>query len=211
MKKLSLLFLTFLAFGAFFQSCNNQKTYAEMLEDERKAIRAFVKKHDIKTITQEEFEKDTITNVDDNEYVLFSSGVYLQIVNRGQGDTVKNRDVVLLRLKEYNMMAEIDPKNYSIDDTTSNIHIPYGAYVDEFNYTPNASSVLFTQGVLNYAYNNNPYTRLDVPRGIIDIIPYIKNKAHVKLIVPSKRGHSSANSMYSISPMYYELRKIQIQ
>lgn len=208
MKKLSLLFLALLAFGAFFQSCNDQKTYAEMLEDERRAIKEFIKKHNIKTITQEEFEKDTITN--ENEYALLSGGVYLQIVDRGEGDTVKNRDQVLLRLVERNILGEID-KSLAYD-TLSNIDWPYDSYVDAFYYTPNSSSVLFTQGRLSMKWNNGSYVGgLDVPRGIIDIIPYIKDKAHVKLIVPSKKGHSGANGMYSIYPMYYDIHKIQIR
>ena len=35
MKKLILLFISLLAVGAAFQSCDNTKTYAEMLEEER--------------------------------------------------------------------------------------------------------------------------------------------------------------------------------
>lgn len=208
MKKLSLLFLALLALGSFFQSCSDQKTYAEMLEDERKAIREFIKKHNIKTITEEEFEKDTITNVSENEYVLLSGGVYLQIVNRGQGDTVRNRDEVLLRMAEYNILSEID--NSVSSDTLSNIDWPQAGAVDAFYYTPNSSSILFHQGLIRAAYSQSVGT-LDVPRGIIDIIPYIKDKAYVKLIVPSKKGHSGANSMYSISPMYYDIHKIQIR
>lgn len=35
MKKLILLFISLLALGAFFQACDDTKTYAEMLEEER--------------------------------------------------------------------------------------------------------------------------------------------------------------------------------
>ena len=39
MKKLTLFFLSLLACGLAFQACDNTKTYAEMLEDEKDAIR----------------------------------------------------------------------------------------------------------------------------------------------------------------------------
>ena len=41
MKKLILLFISLLAVGAAFQSCDNTKTYAEMLEEERDGVNDF--------------------------------------------------------------------------------------------------------------------------------------------------------------------------
>jgi len=35
MKKLLLLFFSLLAFGYMFQACDNSKTYAEMLDEEK--------------------------------------------------------------------------------------------------------------------------------------------------------------------------------
>ena len=42
MKKLTLFFLSLLACGLAFQACDNTKTYAEMLEDEKDAASAFL-------------------------------------------------------------------------------------------------------------------------------------------------------------------------
>ncbi|NDV56570.1 DUF4827 domain-containing protein [Bacteroides sp. 519] len=210
MKKLSLLFLIVLAFGAFgtmFQACDNSKTYAEMLEDERKAVNAFVKKHNIKTISKEEFEKDTITG--ENEYVQFSNGLYLNIVDRGNGDTIKTRDEIIVRMVEYNVMAEIDTE---VGDTLSNLDID--VLTDSFFYNPTASSTLFVydsyNGYFPYVYSSLlSQGTLDVPNGIINILPYIKDGAHVKIIVPSKLGHSYA--MQYVYPYYYDIHKIQIR
>ena len=44
MKKLILLFISLLAVGAAFQSCDNTKTYAEMLEEERDGVNDFINK-----------------------------------------------------------------------------------------------------------------------------------------------------------------------
>ena len=40
MKKLLLLFFSLLALGYMFQACDNSKTYAEMLDEEKDAVNA---------------------------------------------------------------------------------------------------------------------------------------------------------------------------
>ena len=61
-------------------SCDDVETYAEMKEKERAYIDDFIKDQGIKVITKEDFETDTITSVEDNEFVLFEDkGVYMLI------------------------------------------------------------------------------------------------------------------------------------
>ena len=63
MKKLTLFFLSLLVCGLAFQACDNTKTYAEMLEEEKEAIKAFIKDNNIKVISQTEFYRnDSITD-----------------------------------------------------------------------------------------------------------------------------------------------------
>ena len=84
MKKLLLLFFSLLAFGYMFQACDNSKTYAEMLDEEKDAVNAFIKKHNIQTISESDFEANGYkTDTTKNEYVAFSNGVYMQIVDKG--------------------------------------------------------------------------------------------------------------------------------
>ena len=95
MKKLVFLFLSLLTAGSLFQACDNSKTYAEMLEDEKNAVNKFIKDNDIRVISQEEFERDTVTASKEagdgyDEYVAFSNGVYMQIVDRGGKDEDKS-------------------------------------------------------------------------------------------------------------------------
>ena len=68
-----------LGLGLISQSCNNGKTYAEMKEEEREAIKRYIELNDIKVIDEDQFEaQDSTTNVSANEYVLFEeSGVYM--------------------------------------------------------------------------------------------------------------------------------------
>ena len=84
MKKLLLLFFILLAVGFSFQACDDTKTYAEMLEEEDDAIADFINKEGIKVISQTEFfDNDSVTDVEKNEFVQLSSGVYMQIVDKG--------------------------------------------------------------------------------------------------------------------------------
>lgn len=199
MKKLLLLFFILLAVGFSFQACDDTKTYAEMLEEEDDAIADFINKEGIKVISQTEFfDNDSVTDVEKNEFVQLSSGVYMQIVDKGSdnpADTVKNNDLVLVRFMEYSLLDK--------DTTLSNLTLPY--LVDEFKYTASSSSIagIFIQGLMYMAYG---YTA--VPAGWLVPLPYIRDKAHVRLIVPSKMGHQSA--MQYVYPYYYDITKYQI-
>lgn len=199
MKKLLLLFFILLAVGFTFQACDDTKTYAEMLEEEDDAIADFINKEGIKVISQTEFfDNDSVTDVEKNEFVQLSSGVYMQIVDKGSdnpADTVKNNDLVLVRFMEYSLLDK--------DTTLSNLTLPY--LVDEFKYTASSSSIagIFIQGLMYMAYG---YTA--VPAGWLVPLPYVRDKAHVRLIVPSKMGHQSA--MQYVYPYYYDITKYQI-
>ena len=61
MKKLVFLFLSLLTAGSLFQACDNSKTYAEMLEDEKDAIKAFIRDSSITVISQTEFYRNDST------------------------------------------------------------------------------------------------------------------------------------------------------
>ena len=52
MKKFRIILMMVLGLGLAFQSCNNGKTYAEMKEEERDAIKRFIELNDIKVIDE---------------------------------------------------------------------------------------------------------------------------------------------------------------
>ena len=199
MKKLTLFFFALLAVCLAFQACDNSKTYAEMLEEEKDAIKAFIKDSSIVVISQSEFyAQDSTTDVSRNEYVQLASGVYMQIVDKGStnpADTIKPNDLILVRFMEYGLMEQAV--------TLSNLNEP--TVVDEFRYTVTSSSIagLFTQGYMLMAYSSSA-----VPAGWLVALSYIRDGAHVRLIVPSKMGHTSA--MQQVYPYYYDLHKLQI-
>lgn len=177
-----------------FQACDDTMTYAEMKEREDDAIAAFIRDSNIVVISQSEFyAQDSITDVSRNEYVQLASGVYMQIVERGEvGDTVKNNDEILVRFTEYDIL------NKGL--TYSNLEVPY--MVDGFRYTVSSTSIagIFLEGY----YSQYVIGSTAVPAGWLVPWDYIYNHARVKLIVPSDMGTSTA--MSSVVPYYYDIR-----
>ena len=60
MKKLTLFFLSLLALSLGFQACDDSKTYAEMLEEEKDGINDFIKKTDFKISHNRSFMHRTL-------------------------------------------------------------------------------------------------------------------------------------------------------
>ncbi|HBO07628.1 MULTISPECIES: DUF4827 domain-containing protein [unclassified Bacteroides] len=204
MKKLTLFFLSLLALSLGFQACDDSKTYAEMLEEEKDGINNFIKDRNIKVISQTEFyEQDSTTKSKDrgddvDEFVQLTSGVYMQIVDKGsenKADTVKSNDEVLVRFMEYSILDK--------DTTLSNLAA--AETVDAFRYTVTSSSIA---GTFLQGYMMSYYSSPAVPAGWLVPLTYVRDMAHVRLIVPSKMGHQTA--MQYVYPYYYDIRKFQI-
>ena len=217
MKKLVFLFLSLLTAGSLFQACDNSKTYAEMLEDEKNAVNKFIKDNDIRVISLEEFERDTITASKEagngyDEYVAFSNGVYMQIVDRGGKDedksefenavdTFANNNVICTRYVEKDMMTgEVTCFNVPLEEW---MDAPdYYKFPLTFRYVAEGSYVYGTFIQMDY-YWASYYQSTAVPAGWLLALPFVRNYAHVRLIVPSKVGHSSAQQY--VNPYYYDI------
>lgn len=191
--------------GCVFQACNNDKTYAEMKEEERDAIKRFIELNGIKVISEEQFaEQDSLTNVANNEYVLFEeSGVYMQVVARGNGKLLEDgRHEILARYIEEEILDDGKTDTLSFN-TMSNLY----AHPDAFILTKSGNnlSATFTYGGAMYAAHNTTY----VPSGWMIPFDYIKvgreisGRSKVKLIVPHSEGTSTASSR--VMPCHYEI------
>ena len=205
MKKLVFLFLSLLAAGSIFQACDDSKTYAEMLEDEKNAVNKFIKDNDIRVISLEEFERDTVTASKEagneyDEYVAFSNGVYMQIVDRGSAenktDTFANNNEICVRYIEEDIMTR--------DTTCFNVFLEEWGDANPavFRYVAEGSYVYGTFIQMDY-YWASYYQSTAVPAGWLLALPFVRNYAHVRLIVPSKVGHSSAQQY--VNPYYYDI------
>lgn len=202
MKKYSLWLLPFCLLALFFQSCEHQKSYAEMLKEEKELIQRFIEKENIQVITPEQFyAQDSTTDVTKNQFVLFKdNGVYMQILNKGKGRQAKNGDEVALRFKE---------KNLSTGDTLSSLKTSEG--LDVFRFVKSSSEVkgqLIDAGGLMYYYYG-PVYGTSIPSGWLVPLEYIKlstsisDRANVRLILPAKMGQGDA--IKYVYPCYYDL------
>lgn len=204
MKKFS-IFLMFVLGICCFQSCDDSKTYAELKEEERDAIKRFIEANDIKVISEDDFtEQDSLTNVSDNEFVLFEeSGVYMQVVERGKGELLEDgRHEILARYVE-EMINE--------DGTTDTL-----SYNTDPDWYPHPDVFVLTKKDRAYSasFDNNAsmvevHASNSVPSGWI--LPFnslkvgreISARSKIRLIVPHSQGTVSASS--SVTPCYYEI------
>ena len=208
-----LLCLMVAAISIATTSCDDGETYADMKEKERNAINDFIEDNHfvgkINVITEAEFLKDTVTNLERNEFVEFNkTGIYMQIVSRGKGKSMvemakEDEDstitkVILCRFLEYDIEA---------GDTT-NQNILYSSVVDKmqvkYDHRGRSYTASYTEGMM---YNNSGSTV--VPTGWLKPLDFIRmnrnagDRAIVRLIVPHSSGTS--NSSGYVLPMYYEI------
>lgn len=207
MKKLVPIFLILLVVGTAFQACNNGKTYAEQQEDERKAIREFIKDSAINLITFEQFQQqDSMTDVSKNQYVQLPEGIYMQILNKGTGTKFENRNIINVRYKEIDVMER--------EEGASNYDVPAWSDPFEYNKTETSVSGQFQWGeswlvyVHSNGYSQNSSMTHAVPTGFLIPLNYVTDQAHVKIIVPHKAGHAVA--MQYVNPFFYEIYSYKI-
>lgn len=199
MKKSIYSVLLLLAGACLFQACDDTETYAEMKEKERDAINAFIKSEGINVISMDQFyEQDSLTNLDNNEFVLFSdNGVYMQIVRKGEGAPLEDgeRAEIIARYLEVNIKTG--------DTLTANKYA--AANPDYLTVTNKSGSYTgsFTSGYMKSNYGSS------VPSGWLVPMPYINlgrkqsTITSLRLIVPHSEGQSTATSY--VYPCYYEI------
>ena len=188
-------------------SCNDYETYAEQRDKELSAISYYIENHGIKVISESEFlANDTTTDVSKNEYVLLSSsGVYMQIINKGCGEKLKDGEstTVLSRFSEYNILGD------SLQ--LSNLTV-YGSYLEKYDLR-NVSGTFYASfqtsdpGLMYQAYGS-----ASVPEGWLVPLTYVNlgrpekegdEIAKVRIIVPHDKGQSYASS--GVYPCLYTL------
>lgn len=206
MKKFSIIILLMMALVGM-TSCNDHETYADQKEKERSAINQFIVDRGINVISESQFHaQDSTTNVSKNEYVLFeSSGVYMQIVNKGCGKKISKGETttVLTRFTEYNILADTIQ--------LSNNVLLYSGLVDKMSLTNTSGTFtgVFdrTSSVMFLRYNTTA-----VPSGWLIPFTYVNvgrpededdELAQVNLIVPHTQGQALA-SQY-VYPCFYQL------
>jgi len=221
----SLLILAISLVTSVLVACDDNETYAEQKEKERKAINSFLNRDiaittgdgdtavyvgHINVISESQFlSQDSMTDISKNEYVLFaSSGVYMQIVRKGVGAKLEHGESkrVIARYLEYNILSDTiqsrsDILYYSTTPDIIDITNNYGTFTASFN-TENGGGAMYR------IYSNSTV----VPSGWLVPFTYIRlgrqvnegdKIAKVRLIVPHSQGQANAQS--GVYPCFYEI------
>jgi len=213
MKKTLLALMSLVCLAAFV-GCNHYETYGDKKDKERKAIRQFISDSAIVVIDEAVFHANgDVTDLEKNEFVYLSnSGVYMQIVNKGCGEPLRDGEQtdLLVRFLELCIMDSTALYN----DTA-----PYDVDVLNVLRSGGSYSGSFTEGLMRTTYGVNgmaaqaaagqlvafPYINVGRPRSADDQV------AKVRLIVPHSQGHRIATNY--VYPYYYEFtfqRKIDL-
>ena len=225
MKKYLYICLAILLGGMWLISCSDDETYAEKKEKERKAINSFLERDvcifgeegdticnigKIKVITEQQFyAQDTLTNLEENEYVLFgSTGIYMQIVRKGPGEKLVSGQSkrIICRFIEFNILGDSLQLRNDVNYWHSNPDIldaenNSGTITASFNTDYNGG------GAMYMIYKNT-----SVPTGWITPLSYInlgrqttpeERIAKVRLILPHSAGQTDATT--NVYPCFYEI------
>lgn len=185
-----------------FVACDDNVSYSDMKDKERVAINDFIKSEGISVISKSEFlEQDSVTDINENEYVLLDN-VYVQFV-RNPKDVAGAKRIpdgasmnLLVKYTEYSIIEE--------ETFTENLN---EANPDEMTVSneDGSYSASFSSGVMLETYGTTA-----VPTGWLVAMPYLyftrsqANLAEVNLIVPHTDGTSSAATY--VYPCFYNIK-----
>ena len=183
MKQKFILIMLLCGFLFIGTSCKDDKTYAELLQEEQDSIDKYLKGYRVADIPANLDDLET-TNGDressDAPYYRLEDGVYMQIISKGNGTSIQKGDKVYFRFLRQNLNTLASTGSA---DAVGNF---YYENIDDyyFNYNTVTTSSSTTYGL-----------------GIEYPLQYVGNKAVVKVIVPSKMGFTE--SISSVIPYLY--------
>lgn len=176
MKQFHIIILFFVLLIAAFSSCDDSKTYAELLLDEKSSIQTFMED---KGFTATTVYPDTIP-FPEGVFYLTESGLYVHVIDTGKQiiDTIPDNTVITVRFLETDMVG---------DTTYSNM---YG--------TSDPYELLYNNVQTSTSYGDC--------KAWHEALDYVGDGGHVNLIVPSKIGMSMyTSSSTELTACFYEL------
>jgi hypothetical protein len=168
-------------------SCNNNRTYAEMKRDQEKAVKRLIAEKGFEIL--QNWPTDSIFG--ENQFVKLENGIYLNVVDSGNGNrAVVGKTTVLVRFR---LIDFADKQEEVAVDFFDNNEYPF-----EFLYGNAAYLVsIHAQAYDDYYYYFN--------EGIEHILQHVGENAVVKAIIPFETG-STMQSTLGL-PLYYERMK----
>lgn len=193
-KSFYILLMLWVALTVVFTvSCNKTITYEEMKAHENKIIKKIIADHNIEVLT--EYPKSGVFG--ENQFVHLSSGIYLNVVDSGNGNrAVVNGTDILVRASGT---------------------IYYSDTIENFTTFTNSNQPMkFTYGLARNVVEESSYAYdmyyMFFGMGIESVMSFVGDSAVVRLIVPgySEISNYPAGSSYQSSsgkyfiPIYYD-------
>lgn len=174
MKLFKFIVLTLIGLLILTTSCNNSKSYADRLKDEKRAIDLFIAKNNLEII--KDFPEDG--KFEPHEfYKDVNSGVYFNIMEPGDSTQIALGQEVYIRFKEVIYLIEDDSVLYNKSE-----------YFTEKFVGPISS------------YTRDVYT---IPGWIVPLTYNVGHKGKVKMIVPFNMGTAYDRST-GFQPTFYD-------
>lgn len=170
------------AFAAVLTACDDDKSYAELLEEENKAVNLYLADQTIETTLPE--DNDFITGEDAPYYRLDNDGnVFMQVVKKGDGEMAHSDQLIYFRFMRYNLI------NY-----------------DGVNTMPGEGNSDYVEGGnMSFRYQNFTLESSSAWGMAIQMpLQYLPLNSEVRLVVKSQYGWTSEIS--SVQPYLYHIR-----
>lgn len=178
MKKSFSILMMIVTAVILVSSCGeSQRTYTEMLKDERKMISRLMDSLNIVVI--KDYPADGVFA--DNEFFLTSSGLYINVVDSGNGNRAVAGSTMIICRFNFDYMSAVN-KTFENVDGFANDFLPL-----MFRYGSD-----YTEGDLTTLYC----------QGIVEPLSLVGDSAIVKLIVPFKIGGQAQQT--GGDPIYYK-------
>ena len=170
------------AFAAVRPACDDDTSYAELLEEENKAVNLYLADQTIETTLPE--DNDFITGEDAPYYRLDNDGnVFMQVVKKGDGEMAQSDQRIYFRFMRYNLI------NY-----------------DGVNTMPGEGNSDYVEGGnMSFRYQNFTLESSSAWGMAIQMpLQYLPLNSEVRLVVKSQYGWTSEIS--SVQPYLYHIR-----
>lgn len=185
-KKIILLAAIFMsAFGAtgLLTSCNDGRSYAELLEDENKSVNRFL----VNQRVVNQIPDDTIFEVGANAPYYLIDGdrnLYMQVLRLGDGPKAENDQQIYFRFMRYNLSYYVNP------ETT----LPGEGNLDDMSN----EATSFRYQNFNLPSSSQYGTGIQAPLALIPL------NSEINLVVKSQLGWTSEISY--VIPYLYRIR-----
>ncbi|MDR2764294.1 MAG: DUF4827 domain-containing protein [Tannerella sp.] len=183
--KISLLIM--IVSAVCVSSCSDDmKSYAEMKRDEKKAIDRLIATEGFEILN--EYPADGVFG--EKQFVLLDNGVYLNVVDSGNGNRAKLYTTTILMRCRVRFIFQEDTTLSLFSNDAFPIEFIYGYAANTISQDASAG----TGSSIWYFLST----------GVQSILEYVGENAEVKLIVPFEEGSSYQQANQLGAPLYYE-------